>query len=152
MSIWKQTFDIAMLNQWERHCMIGHLGIVFSDFGEDYLSATMPVDHRTQQPYGIMHGGASCVLAETVGSTAGLLCLDVTKEYCVGLSIETHHLKSVRNGLVTGTARPIHLGRTTQLWDILITNEADQTVSSNRLTVIIRDRERDNMSLHLPEK
>lgn len=140
MAIWKQQVGLNELNKWSDPFMMGHLGIVFTDIGDDYLVAQMPVDHRTRQPYGIMHGGASCVLAETVGSTAGLLCCDINTQFCLGVSIETHHIKVAREGLVTGTARPLQLGSTLHLWDITIKNEKNQIVSANRLTLIIRDR------------
>ncbi len=119
---------------------MAQLGIVFSEIGDDFLAATMPVDHRTHQPYGIMHGGASCVLAETVGSTAGALVLDFSKYFCLGLSIETHHIRPVKSGVVTGIARPLQLGRAIHIWDIEITDDHNHRVSVNRLTLIIRDR------------
>lgn len=131
--------------------MIATLGIEFTEIGEDFLVARMPVDERTFQPYGIMHGGASCVLAETVGSTAGLLCLDTTQYYVLGLSMNTNHLKVARSGFVIGTARPKHLGRTTQLWDITITNEQGKVVSENRLTNMVRERKSDQLELPLPK-
>ncbi len=150
MAIWKTKMDLEAINSWGHHCMIGYLGIVFCDVGDDYLSARMPVDHRTHQPYGILHGGASCVLAETIGSTAGLLCLDVAKEYCLGINIETHHIKMAQSGYVTGTAKPVHLGRTTQLWEITIVDEQQKLISTTRLTLIVRSREHDKVTFKLP--
>src|SRR3989338_1506164 len=98
MSIWQVKFDLALINRRGEHTMSEHLGIEFIEIGENYLSAKMPVDHRTKQPAGIMHGGASCVLAETVGSTAANLCVDRRLYYCVGLDINTNHIHSVTEG------------------------------------------------------
>jgi 1,4-dihydroxy-2-naphthoyl-CoA hydrolase len=131
--------------------MVGHVAIAFTTVGDDFLEARMPVDQRTLQPYGIMHGGASCVLAETVGSTAGLLCLDPTKFYCVGLAIETHHIRSATSGYVTARATPIHLGKTTQLWNIDITDEQNKLVSTTRLTLAVRPRSDEKLHLRIPE-
>ncbi len=100
----------------------------------------MPVDERTKQPIGIMHGGASCVLAETIGSTAANLCVNLDKQYCVGLVINTNHIRSIRSGLVIGTAGPKHLGRSTQVWSIKIHNESQQLISLTRLTMAVLDR------------
>ncbi|MCL4113185.1 UNVERIFIED_CONTAM: hypothetical protein GTU68_051202 [Idotea baltica] len=99
----------------------------------------MPVDHRTQQPFGLLHGGASCVLAESLGSVAANLVVDPVKQYCLGLDINTNHLRSVREGLVTGVAKPIHLGRKTQVWEIKIYSEAEKMVSISRLTMAVMD-------------
>ncbi|MDF2386430.1 hotdog fold thioesterase [Nostoc ellipsosporum NOK] len=117
-----------------------HLGIEWTEVGEDYLQARMPVDDRTRQPYGLLHGGASCVLAETIGSVASAMVVDHTKFYCVGMEINANHLRSARDGYVTGTARPLHLGGTTHVWDIRITNEAGELVCVSRLTVAVRRR------------
>lgn len=116
--------------------MVEHLSIVVTEVGPDSLRATMPVDHRTKQPAGILHGGASLALAETIGSTAGNLVLDRTKEYAVGLEINANHLKSVNSGTVEGVCRPIHLGRTTQVWDIRISAEG-KPVCISRLTLAV---------------
>jgi uncharacterized protein (TIGR00369 family) len=120
--------------------MSEHLGIEFTAFGDDYLSARMPVDQRTKQPLGIMHGGASCVLAETVGSTAAQFCVDFANYYCVGLDINTNHVRSIRDGFVIATAKPFHLGKTTQVWGIEIKNEQQQLISINRLTMAVLER------------
>lgn len=120
---------------------LGHfLGIEFIEMGDDYLIATMPVNEKTKQPIGIMHGGASCVLAETVGSNAANIAVDIQKQYCVGLDINTNHVKAARSGLVIGTAKPFHIGRTTQVWGIDIHNEAGKLISVNRLTMAVLDR------------
>ncbi len=123
--------------------MVTHLGITFTEIGDDFLRATMPVDHRTHQPMGILHGGASVTLAETIGSSAAYLCVDMQKFNVVGLEINANHVRSVRTGLVTGTARPIHLGRTTQLWEIRITDEAGKLTCISRLTIAVLDKSAD---------
>lgn len=120
--------------------MSEHLGIEFIEIGENYLIAKMPVDHRTKQPVGIMHGGASCVLAETVGSIAANYCVDLSKYYCVGLDINTNHIRSIREGFVYATAKPYHIGRSTQVWAIEIVNEQQQLISVNRLTMTVLTR------------
>ena len=118
---------------------IERLGIVFTEVGDDHLSATMPVDARTVQPYGLLHGGASVLLAETLGSSAGGLC---APEGCgvVGIEINANHLRGVRSGLVTGTARPLHVGRSTQVWEIRIEDEAERPVCVSRLTLAVVPR------------
>ncbi len=125
------------LNRLSRGTLIDHLGIVFTGAGEDWLQATMPVDERTRQPYGLLHGGASVVLAETLGSSAGNLCVDTASQVCVGLEINANHLRAVRSGMVTGTARALHVGRTTQVWEIRIENEAGKPVCISRLTLAV---------------
>ena len=113
------------------------IGIVFTELGPDFLKGRMPVDHRTHQPYGLLHGGASCVLAETLGSVASALVIDQSKFICVGLEINANHIRSVRAGFVTGTASPIHIGATTHVWDIRIVDEREKLVCISRLTVAI---------------
>lgn len=125
------------LNRLSRGTLIDHLGIVFTGAGEDWLQATMPVDERTRQPYGLLHGGSSVVLAETLGSSAGNLCVDTASQVCVGLEINANHLRAVRTGVVTGTARALHVGRTTQVWEIRIENEAGKPVCISRLTLAV---------------
>lgn len=112
------------------------LGIVFTEIGADYLRASMPVDARTRQPYGLLHGGASVLLAETLGSTAGMLCLD-EGEHCVGIEINANHLQAVRDGTVIGTARALHVGRRTQVWEIRIEDQAGELVCISRLTLAV---------------
>ena len=140
MSIWHKPLTLAEINKRNANSMVDHLGIEFIDMGDDYLIAHMPVDDRTKQPIGIMHGGASCVLAETVGSNAANFCVDLETHYCVGLSINTNHIKAARQGLVMATAKPNHLGRTTQVWHIDIVNEAQQLISRNTLTMAVLAR------------
>lgn len=136
MAIWKKQYNIESLNSSRKNTLVEALGILITEIGDDYLCATMPVDHRTHQPMGIMHGGASVSLAETVGSIASFMCVD-DEHYCVGLDINANHLKAVRSGLVYATAKPIHLGRTTHVWDIQIKNEEGKAVCISRLTMAI---------------
>lgn len=138
--IWQAEISLEIVSERAKNTMSHHLGIEFVEMGEDYLTARMPVDHRTKQPLGIMHGGASCVLAETVGSTAAQYCVNSEKYYCVGLDINTNHIRSVRGGYVTGMARPFHLGKSTQVWSIEIKNEENKLISVNRLTMAVLER------------
>lgn len=141
MPIWTTPFDLKALEARDKNTMVEHLGIVFHEMGDDFLKAKMPVDHRTKQPIGIMHGGASCVLAESVGSVAANYCVDLTQRYCVGLEINTNHIRPVTEGYVIGTATPIHIGKRTQVWNIEIRHESGYLVSINRLTVMVLERE-----------
>ena len=129
--------SIEELNRLSQGTLIEHLGIVFTAAGEDWLQATMPVDERTRQPYGLLHGGASVVLAETLGSSAGNLCLDTRVQMAVGLEINANHLRAVRQGVVTGTARALHVGRSTQVWEIRIEDERGRAVCVSRLTLAV---------------
>lgn len=138
--IWKKPIDLKELNEWHNHSMQRHLDIIFTEAGDDYLAATMPVDHRTKQPLGLLHGGASVTLAESLGSVASLLCIDAEHKTVVGLEINANHIKSARSGLVTGIAKPIHLGRSTQVWEIKIFNEQKQLMCISRITNAILDR------------
>lgn len=135
--IWNKAFTIDELEQRGKNSMVEHLAIQFTEIGEDYLVAVMPVDKRTHQPLGIMHGGASCVLAETVGSVAANCCVDWEKYYCVGLDINTNHIRSVRSGFVKAIGKPFHLGRTTQVWGIEIYDEREKLISVTRLTMAV---------------
>jgi uncharacterized protein (TIGR00369 family) len=137
MKIWRMNVDLNVVTERAKNSMSDYLGIEFVDIGDDYLTARMPVDHRTKQPMGIMHGGASCVLAETVGSTAAQFCVDYEKYYCVGLDINTNHIRAMREGSVIGIAKPFHLGKSTQVWSIEIKNEEGKLVSVNRLTMAV---------------
>ena len=137
MTIFKTAASIEKLNENSDTNMLGHLGIEFVEIGDDFLVAKMPVDNRTKQPLGLLHGGASVVLAETLGSIAANLCVDNTKQYCVGLDINANHLKSVREGFVYGKTTPIHIGKTTQVWEIRITDDKQNLVCISRLTVAI---------------
>lgn len=137
MSLWNIPATPELLHSVLKNTMVEHLDIRITMVGDDYLQATMPVDHRTQQPYGLLHGGASVTLAETVGSTAAHLA---APEGCrvVGLEINANHLRGVREGLVTATARPLHIGRTTQVWDIRIVDQAKRLVCISRLTLAVQ--------------
>lgn len=138
MTIWKVN-NIALddLNYQSNGTMVEHLGIEVIELGDDFVKAKMPVDHRTKQPMGLLHGGASVVLAESLGSMAANLCLDISKEYAVGLDINSNHLKSVREGYVIGVAKPIHIGSKTQVWEIKIYDEKDILINISRLTMAV---------------
>lgn len=138
--IWVVPVSIESLAQWADDNMISHLGIAFTEVGQDFLKATMPVDHRTRQPLGLLHGGASVVLAETLGSIAGSCCVDLEHFYVVGLEVNANHVRSVQEGTVEGTVRPIHLGSTTQLWDIQICDPQGRLVCISRLTLAVMKR------------
>ena len=135
--VFREAVSIEALNALSRTTLIDHLGIVFTAAGEDWVSATMPVDERTRQPYGILHGGASVVLAESVGSMASYLCIDTSKFYCVGLEINANHLRGLRSGRVTAVAKPIHIGRTTHVWDIRLTSDEGKASCVSRLTMAV---------------
>lgn len=120
--------------------MVEHLGIEFLELGKDFISAKMPVDHRTHQPMGLLHGGASIALAETIGSVASSILVDIEKFNCVGLEINANHIKSIRKGFVTGKATPIHIGKKTHVWDIKITSEKNELISVCRLTVLVLEK------------
>ena len=136
MAIWKQQVDLATANAWSRRTLMQAIGIRITEIGDDCLRGTMPVDDRTRQPYGILHGGASVALAETLGSTAAMLCCE-DGTAAVGLEINANHLRAVRDGTVTGTARPIHTGRSTQVWEIRIVDDAGNLVCVSRLTMAV---------------
>jgi 1,4-dihydroxy-2-naphthoyl-CoA hydrolase len=136
MSIWKRDASIAALAAQRDDTLVAHLGIEITRIGEDFVTGTMPVDRRTHQPFGLLHGGASVVLAETLGSYAANLAV-AEGSYCVGLEINANHLAAVRSGTVTGTARPLHIGRSTQVWDIRIADDAGRSVCVSRLTMAV---------------
>ena len=138
MKIWfDKSVTVESLKSFGKGTMSEHLGIEWVDLGDDFFKAKMPVDHRTNQPYGLLHGGASCVLAETLGSVASYLVIDSSQFYCVGIEINANHIRSVKNGFVYGVCSPLHLGSTTHVWDIRITNEEGKLVCISRLTVAI---------------
>ncbi|HET8763860.1 MAG TPA: hotdog fold thioesterase [Rhodanobacter sp.] len=137
MSIWHNDIDLARIDGWRTNTLMEALGIRITAFGDDWLAGTMPVDRRTHQPYGLLHGGASVALAETLGSTAAMLTLDSAKYRTVGLDINANHLRSVRGGLVTGTARPFHRGHSTQVWEIRIEDDAARLTCIARLTMAV---------------
>jgi len=139
MRIWKSELTLDQANS-SHNTMIERIGIAISEIGDDYVRGTMPVDARTHQPYGLLHGGASVALAETLGSLGAMMCADAKTHLAVGLDINANHLRGVTDGVVTGTARPIHLGRTTQVWEIRIEDERLRLVCIARLTVAIVPR------------
>ena len=137
--IWKVNADLGMLNTINQNTMGSHLGIEFTEIGADYITATMPVDHRTTQPMGLLHGGASVVLSETLGSVASLLAAGPIGQYsAVGLEVNANHLKSARSGVVTGVVKPIKAGGTIHVWNTEITDETGQLICTSRLTVMVR--------------
>lgn len=135
-----KNINVAHLQEISKNTMVEHLGIEFLELGDNFISAKMPVDHRTHQPMGLLHGGASLVLAETLGSVASTILVDMSKFHCVGLEINANHVKSVRTGFVFGTASPIHLGKKTHVWDIRITNENGDLICISRLTVAVIEK------------
>ena len=140
MSIWFKPFSVADLNTYQQKTLVSHLGIRYVEVGDDYLAATMPVDERTKQPAGILHGGASVALAETLGSTGANLVVDRDKYLCVGLEINANHVKTMREGEVKGVARPLHIGATTQVWEIRISETRERLVCVSRITMAVLDR------------
>ncbi len=140
MDIWHAPLDLVQLNAMSAGTAVAHLGIEFTDFGPDWLAGRMPVDHRTIQPFRLLHGGASVLLAETLGSCAGNLCVDAARQYCIGQEINANHLRAARLGYVTGRTSPIHRGRTSQVWEIRITDEDERLICISRLTMAVLDR------------
>jgi len=136
--IWfDKELSVEKLRPLGPNTMAAHIGIEWTEVGENFIKAKMPVDNRTNQPYGLLHGGASCVLAETLGSVASAMVVDHSKLYCVGIEINANHIRGVREGYVTGIVTPLHLGSTTHVWDIKIYNEKEKLVCVSRLTVAI---------------
>ena len=141
MSIWfNKKISIDHLKSLGHGTMSEQLGIEWVDAGDNWLKAKMPVDHRTKQPYGLLHGGASCVLAETIGSVASAMVIDHSTYMCFGIEINANHIRSVKDGFIYGVCTPLHLGGTIHVWDIRITNEKDELVCVSRLTVAVRKR------------
>ena len=140
MSIWQQRLTVDELNQYQQQTLVSHLGIRYTEIGDDYLQAIMPVDARTMQPAGILHGGASLALAETLGSTAANLVVDRKQKLCVGLEINANHVRAMRKGMVIGRAQPLHIGSSTQVWEIRISNDEKQLVCISRITMAVLDR------------
>ena len=139
MSIWfKKDIDVEKLNLFSANTMNEILGIKITEVGENYLKGTMPVDKRTHQAYGILHGGASAALAETLGSVGSVIVVDPEKYICVGVEINANHIRSVRDGIVTGTALPLHLGASSHVWEIKITDKNEKLVCVSRLTVFVK--------------
>ena len=140
MSIWFTAVTPEQINLWAPDTIVERIGIEFTEVGEDYLKARMPVDARTVQPARILHGGASVVLAETLGSVAAYLCIDPSQKTAVGLDINANHVRAVREGHVTGIATPLHLGASTHIWQINIHDEPQRLVCTARITMAILDK------------
>jgi 1,4-dihydroxy-2-naphthoyl-CoA hydrolase len=141
MSIWfDPSITVAQLQALVPGTMGGAIGLELMEIGENFLKARIPVDERTIQPYGLLHGGASAALAETLGSVGSAFVIDQTQYYCVGLEINANHIRGARDGYVYGTATPLHLGKTTHVWDIRIHDEKEKLVCVSRLTVAILRR------------
>ncbi len=136
MPIWFKDYTLEEVNVRGNGTMVEHLGIVMTELGNDSLEGTMPVDPRTKQPVGLLHGGASVALAETLASTAANLVLDKDEFYAVGLEINANHISSCTEGFVTGVAKPLHLGKTTQVWEIVI-RQGDRLVCISRMTAAV---------------
>jgi uncharacterized protein (TIGR00369 family) len=137
MTIWRSLRSLEELNSGSAGTMVEHLGIEFTEIGDDFIRGTMPVDGRTRQPYGVLHGGASVALAETLGSTGATMCVDATQYQCVGQEINANHVRPAHQGFVAGSARPVHLGGRTHVWIIDIVNEAGKLVCTSRLTMAV---------------
>lgn len=142
MSIWQKDISIEQLNATSKNTLIEHLQIEYTEVTDNTISATMPVCSFTHQPLGMLHGGASVVLAETLGSLAANFSVD-NNHYCVGLDINANHVRAMRKGYVVGKAEPVHLGTTTQVWQIMITDERERLVCTSRLTIAVRKHKRD---------
>ncbi|MDD2336175.1 MAG: hotdog fold thioesterase [Geobacteraceae bacterium] len=142
MAIWFREYTLQELNHLMIDTLITHVGIEFVEIGDDFLRARMPVDNRTRQPMGILHGGASVVLAETLGSGASNLAINRDEFYAVGLEINANHVRSVSDGYVIGTARPLHLGKTTQVWEMQIRDEEENLVCVSRMTNVVLKKEK----------
>jgi len=141
MTIWfNKKLSLEDLKPLGRETMGEYIGIEWTEVGQNYIKAKMPVDHRTKQPYGLLHGGASCVLSETIGSVASAMVVDHSRFVCVGLEINANHVRSARTGFVTGIATPLHLGSNTHVWDVKIHDEIGKLVCISRLTVAIIPR------------
>jgi 1,4-dihydroxy-2-naphthoyl-CoA hydrolase len=138
MSIWfNKNISLDQFPDWGKDTLGNHIGIKFTEIGKDFLKASMPVDNRTRQPYGLLHGGASVALAETIGSVGSALVIDREKFICVGLEINANHVSSVKEGFVIATCMPLHLGSSTHVWDIKIHDEKERLVCVSRITVAI---------------
>ncbi len=141
MAIWfKKDWSMDKLNQLAANTMNDLIGIKFTEVGENYVKATMPVDQRTRQAYGLLHGGASATLAETVGSVASVMVVDPELYFCVGVEINANHLRSVKDGFVTATAIPLHLGMSSHVWDIKIIDKNEKLICVSRLTVYVKKK------------
>ena len=140
MAAFYPGITVDILNKLSANTMVSHLGIEFTRIGDDFIEAKMPVDARTHQPLGLLHGGASVTLAETLGSVAATCCVDHLTQYCVGLDINANHIKSAKTGFVFGITRPIHIGKKTHVWEIRITNEQQELICISRITMAVIDK------------
>lgn len=138
--MWFSRPSVEDINRWSHGTMLERIGIEITELGEDYLKARMPVDQRTKQPAGLLHGGASAALAETLGSIASTLTIDSQKKQCVGLEINANHIRPVFDGFVEGIARPIHIGGKTQVWEIRIYTPEEKLVCVSRLTLAVLNK------------
>lgn len=143
MGLFRENIDVGALNGLSKNTLSEQLGIEFTAAGEDYIEAKMPVDHRTHQPFGLLHGGASVALAETLGSVAAMCCIDPARQFCVGLEINANHIRGVKSGFVKGITKPIHVGKKTQVWEIRIVNENEELVCVSRITLAVLDKKTD---------
>jgi len=137
MAIWHDSFPIELVRQQSQNTLISLLGIEIIEAGDEYLKGRMPVDERTYRPARMLHGGASAVLAETLASWGALYVVDRARYHCVGLEINANHVRAVASGFLLGVARPLHLGRSTQIWDVRITDEQDRLVCVSRVTMAV---------------
>jgi len=140
-AIWARQMDPEILNRFTANSMVDHLGIQFTEVGPDFVKATMPVDERTVQPFGVLHGGASVALSETLGSAASYGCVDDSK-ICVGIEINANHVRQAKSGMVEGVARPVHVGSTLQVWQTYIHDAEDRLISTGRITIAVLERRR----------
>ena len=138
--MFRSEVSLELVNARHKDTMVEHLGMEVIEIGEDYMVAKMPVDNRTKQPLGLLHGGASVALAETLGSVAANCVIDLDKQFCVGLEINANHIKSAKSGYVYGTTKPIHLGKKTHVWEIKIRNEEGQLTCISRITMAVIDK------------
>jgi 1,4-dihydroxy-2-naphthoyl-CoA hydrolase len=149
MSIWfDKSISLLQIKDFGKNFMPDFLGMQYVEIGEDFLKMSMPVTDRTKQPYGVLHGGASCALAETVGSISSALVIDSAKFYCVGLDINANHIRSVTEGLVIGVCTPLHLGKNTHVWDIKIFDGQRKLTCASRLTVAVIDKSKLNFNIN----
>lgn len=135
--IWFKSLDLNEINGFNRNTLVEHLDIIITKLSDDSMSGTMPIDSKTVQPFRILHGGASCVLAETLGSIASNCCIDNSKFVAVGQSINANHISSARSGRVTGICKPIHIGRSSHVWEINIYDESEKLICVSRLTMAV---------------
>jgi 1,4-dihydroxy-2-naphthoyl-CoA hydrolase len=140
MGIFRKDITLEGLNRLSVNTLAEQIGIQFTAIGDDFLEATMPVDNRTRQPFGLLHGGASVALAETMGSVAAACCVDLSRQFCVGLEINANHIRGIKEGVVKGITRPMHIGKKTQVWEIRIQNQQDELVCISRITMAVLDK------------